>query len=224
MTELVACPECKKHLQVPEDLIGKKVQCPECKHTFTASISEPEEANTSTATATADSKTSKKPAWEKSNGALQKSSDSKSSKRKQNKDDDEDDRDDDDDDRPSRRRSRRSSRRSGYFVPHRGGMILAFGIIGLMGVSVLGIVAWVMGNHDLREIQEGRMDPEGEGMTQTGRILGMIATIFLIIAGVFACGAAVLYFSCIAMLLGLFGIGVAAAPKNLPPPGQRPGR
>jgi DNA-directed RNA polymerase subunit M/transcription elongation factor TFIIS len=38
MAHLISCPECAKHLQVPEDLIGSKVQCPECQHTFTAEL------------------------------------------------------------------------------------------------------------------------------------------------------------------------------------------
>jgi uncharacterized Zn finger protein (UPF0148 family) len=37
MAQLIKCPECQKPLQVPEDLLGTTVQCPECKNTFTAS-------------------------------------------------------------------------------------------------------------------------------------------------------------------------------------------
>ena len=37
MAQLIKCPECQKSLQVPEDLLGTTVQCPECKITFTAS-------------------------------------------------------------------------------------------------------------------------------------------------------------------------------------------
>jgi hypothetical protein len=60
-------------------------------------------------------------------------------------------------------------------APHRGGMILAFGIIGLAICFPFGIVAWVMGNNDLREIESGRMDPSGEGLTRSGKIIGIIA-------------------------------------------------
>ena len=38
MSQLIACPDCQKQLQVPDDLIGKTVQCPECKHTFAAAL------------------------------------------------------------------------------------------------------------------------------------------------------------------------------------------
>jgi hypothetical protein len=54
--------------------------------------------------------------------------------------------------------------------PHRGGMLLAFGIL-----------AWVMGNGDLKEMADGRMDPSGEGMTKAGKILGMIGCILHIV-------------------------------------------
>ncbi len=64
----------------------------------------------------------------------------------------------------------------GALRPHRGTMILVFGILGLVLCLVFGIVAWVMGNGDLREMREGRMDPAGRDMTQIGRILGIVAT------------------------------------------------
>jgi hypothetical protein len=65
--------------------------------------------------------------------------------------------------------------------PHRGGMILAFGIIGLVCCVIFAILAWVMGGGDLKEMAAGRMDRSGEGMTKAGKIIGMIATILQII-------------------------------------------
>jgi hypothetical protein len=80
-----------------------------------------------------------------------------------------------------------SSRRG--LAPHRGGLILVFGIVGLVsnglilgcGVFALliclpfGIAAWVMGHNDLREMAAGRMDPEGEGLTRAGKVIGIIS-------------------------------------------------
>ena len=60
---------------------------------------------------------------------------------------------------------------------HRGTMILVFGILGLVVCLPFGIVAWVMGNIDLKAMDAGTMDPEGRGTTQAGKIIGMIATI-----------------------------------------------
>jgi len=73
--------------------------------------------------------------------------------------------------------------------PHRGSVILAFGILGLVVCQLFGIAAWVMANSDLEEMRRGYMDPSGRDLTNTGRILGMVATILtiasLIIVAVF---------------------------------------
>jgi uncharacterized membrane protein len=87
----------------------------------------------------------------------------------------------------------------GYLKPHRGTMILVFGILGFVICFIFGIVAWVMGNNDLRQMQAGTMDPSGEGLTRAGKIVGMIAAILnivllglglLVTCGVIAAGAA----------------------------------
>jgi len=67
-------------------------------------------------------------------------------------------------------------------APHRGVLILVLGIIGIVCCFICGIVAWVMGNNDLREMAAGRMDREGQGLTQAGKICGMIGVILAIIA------------------------------------------
>lgn len=68
-----------------------------------------------------------------------------------------------------------------HLKPHRGTMILVFGVIGLVVCQPFGIVAWLMGNSDLREMRAGRMDPEGKDQTNAGRILGIVATVLLLI-------------------------------------------
>ena len=60
--------------------------------------------------------------------------------------------------------------------PHRGVIILVFGILGFVVCQFFGIAAWVMGNSDLEEIDAGRMDPSGRDLTKAGRICGMIGT------------------------------------------------
>ena len=65
--------------------------------------------------------------------------------------------------------------------PHRGGLILALGILGLVCCFICGIIAWVMGSNDLKEMAAGRMDPAGQGLTQAGKICGMISVILQII-------------------------------------------
>jgi hypothetical protein len=78
---------------------------------------------------------------------------------------------------------------------------------------VFSIIAWIMGNGDLAEIRSGRMDPDGEGMTQAGRILGIIAVILWGLAILLGLG----YFLCVfVFFVALFGAAV-----NAPPPNQR---
>ncbi|MAI67055.1 MAG: hypothetical protein CMJ26_04170 [Phycisphaerae bacterium] len=65
--------------------------------------------------------------------------------------------------------------------PHRGTMILVFGILGLITCFPLGIAAWVMGNGDLKKMDAGVMDPDGRGSTQAGKIIGMISVLLAIL-------------------------------------------
>lgn len=60
--------------------------------------------------------------------------------------------------------------------PHRGGVILALGLIGLVVCHPLGIAAWVMGKNDMAEMDRGYMDPSGRDLTKAGQIVGIVAT------------------------------------------------
>jgi predicted Zn finger-like uncharacterized protein len=96
-----------------------------------------------------------------------------------------------DEDRPRRRPHRRDAE------PHRGGLILTFGIISSATLFVcwplapvalgFGIAAWWMGQGDLRKIRSGAMDPDGEGTTQAGWICGIVGVCLNVIA-VLGCG------------------------------------
>ncbi len=82
----------------------------------------------------------------------------------------------------------RRSRRREYLQPHRGGTIMVLGILSFFVAGlILGPIAWVMGNADLKEIRAGRMDPEGESQTNTGRVCGMISTILHLVGLVGCC-------------------------------------
>ncbi len=68
--------------------------------------------------------------------------------------------------------------RSVRMRPHRGSVVLVLGILGLTLCVVFGIVAWVMGNKDLDAMRRGKMDPSGRGLTQAGRICGIISLVW----------------------------------------------
>ncbi len=75
--------------------------------------------------------------------------------------------------------------RSGLGRPHRGGLILALAIIGLVtGCVIPSAMAWIMGGGDLKKMERGEMDREGYGLTQAGKIIGQVMTIiFLVVIG-----------------------------------------
>lgn len=69
-----------------------------------------------------------------------------------------------------------------YVAGHRGGLILALGIISWATCCpIFGICAWVMGSADLRAMRSGRMDANGTGLTQAGQLIGMLHAILTII-------------------------------------------
>jgi hypothetical protein len=72
-------------------------------------------------------------------------------------------------------------------LPHRGGLVLTFGILSValtMFCGLLspiwgfgfGIPAWVMGHGDLKKMKSGMMDTSGEAITRAGWILGIVGT------------------------------------------------
>ena len=73
--------------------------------------------------------------------------------------------------------------------PHRGTVVLIFGILGWFICCGMGVVAWVMGHQDLQKMRAGVMDPEGKGITQAGYIIGMLS---VVIPGVVAVGMIIL--------------------------------
>jgi hypothetical protein len=112
-------------------------------------------------------------------------------------------------------------------------MILAFGIISIVAIFVVGgawfgvgpfaglgnllglvfgIMGWVMGGRDLKEINARRMDPDGRGMTQAGYIMGIIGTILHGLGMLCGCLA---FFGLLAFL--------GFAMNQAPPPGGVPG-
>ena len=81
-------------------------------------------------------------------------------------------------------------------APHRGVLILVLGILGIVCCFICGIIAWVMGNNDMREMDAGRMDPSGRGLTQAGKICGIVSVILQIMGFV------------IGFLMMLLGLGM----------------
>ncbi len=66
------------------------------------------------------------------------------------------------------------------FRPHRGGLILTLSLLGFACCQFFSVAAWIMGHADMKEINAGRMDPAGRGLTQAGMIIGIIGTLLMI--------------------------------------------
>jgi hypothetical protein len=125
MPQIVTCPECTKALQVPDELIGKTVQCPECKNTFPASLAAERDGDSDAGRA--DIKTTRSPGKDKKS----------KTKTRDRDDDDDDDRDHDDNDLDIAKRSRRRGE-------EKPGKVLAMGIMMLIGgiFAVLYSLIW----------------------------------------------------------------------------------
>jgi predicted outer membrane repeat protein len=160
MAEIITCPACQRKLQVPESFYGQTVQCPECRQLFVANPHAESVQATPPAAVPAPIAPPDVPPLGAS-GAY-------------------DERDELHDRLPLWRNT----------APHRGGAILALGIIALVipcADIICAPIAWIMGNNDLREIRAGRMDQSGEGMTQAGRIIGIVASVKAVFAYSLVC-------------------------------------
>jgi predicted Zn finger-like uncharacterized protein len=201
--EVAPCPQCQTRLSVMPGDLGLDVECPSCQTVFKAvrpgsapPAPPPAPPKRSVLESTDDTGT---PTSRRRRDDEEDDDRPSRRGRRRDEDDDEDDRpsrrgrrDEDDEDRP-RRKSRRR-RRGGSYEPHRGGMILTFGILGWVVCFIFGIMAWSMGSADLRKMDEGTMDPEGRGLTRAGQIIGMVQCILVMLCvpvyiGAFALGA-----------------------------------
>lgn len=212
MPIIIACPACQGKLRVGDALLGQRVRCPACNHTFDSPVEPVPPSPAPLAPqdlplqlSLDDPSSPLRPAPSGGKGGLVGAVEVKLSL---------------DDDlsgppppavpsppeatppsEPSRRPSPRwaDERERDWQVPDvrrrgprhdaepdRGAVVLALGIISLACVmvgcvapigAIVGLVAWIMGQTDLRKMKSGLMDDNGRGMTQAGWICGIIGVI-----------------------------------------------
>lgn len=182
--EIKPCPKCSARLSVAPSDIGVDVECPYCQAVYTAQRAGAPAPDRPIRRREEDRPSRRRP--------LAESEEEDRPSRRRRGEDDEDDRpsrrsrdedeDDEEDDRPRKKKRRRN------YEPHRGGLILGLGIASFIVCGIFtAIPAWIMGSADLKKIDSGRMDPDGRGLTQAGRILGIIATCLTAVALLFYC-------------------------------------
>jgi hypothetical protein len=69
--------------------------------------------------------------------------------------------------------------------PSRAGTVLVLGILSIVVCTVLGPIAWSMGNEELRRIDAGQTDGYARGNVTAGRVCGIIGTVLLLLTGFF---------------------------------------
>lgn len=74
---------------------------------------------------------------------------------------------------------------------HRGGLILALGLLGWILCPLCSLAAVVLGTSDLAAIRRGEVERDGEGTTLAGTILGgvQLAILALVLVAIAAAGA-----------------------------------
>jgi predicted RNA-binding Zn-ribbon protein involved in translation (DUF1610 family) len=238
MTTIIDCPTCTRKLNIPEDLLGRPVRCPDCGETFETAGDPSARALPSSAAippppaslpggpapaptpGTPHAVTAAVPgapaAGTRPCPVCGELIDAAAVRCRFCGEDLAEE-----DERPWERRRRWGVRRD--CEPHRAVLILVFGIvslvIGLLGLP-FGIAAWIMGHQDLKKMSAGAMDPEGRGLTLAGKICGLIGTIFQGFMVVFM----VFYFVAIfAILIPMTAPPPkAATPVAVPPPPVAP--
>ena len=160
----IPCSNCNQRLEIPAELAGQTIECPACNASLTVPALEP------TQPPTPKIRLSKPEAESAANevraGALQKEVASLKIKLTD------------------------AQSVKGTLPPHRGNMILTFGILGVVCCFPLGIAAWVMGRYDMQLIEDGVMDPAGASATKAGMICGMVACVIAVIGFVYQFNAA----------------------------------
>jgi hypothetical protein len=66
--------------------------------------------------------------------------------------------------------------------PSSGTSVLVWGVLSMLLCHLLGPVAWTMGNRELQRIDGGLVSPIGRGNVVAGRILGITATVIMVLA------------------------------------------
>jgi ribosomal protein S27E len=168
MHDVIRCPQCQKQLHVPEGCAGRRVKCPVCPSTFVAPAPGPAEPVEEAAILLEEAGEVDAPRKSRERDEDRRPRRKKRPPRRRSADDD-----DDEEDQDAFRYRRR-------LWPHRGGMVLALGILSLaVSFTVIGglkfaIITLILAYMDLGAMDRGEMDPRGRGTTRAGQVCAII--------------------------------------------------
>jgi hypothetical protein len=74
-------------------------------------------------------------------------------------------------------------RQQNYIYPPRSSTVLTLGILSLVVCSVMGPIAWAMGNEEIRRMDAGQTPQDQRGSVTAGRVCGIIASCMLMFGG-----------------------------------------
>jgi hypothetical protein len=175
----VQCPSCKRKLNAPDKLLGKRVKCPGCGNAFAVKPPEEEfvDAEPIVEPEPQDEAVQEKPRLRRSRdddgGRYE---EDRGRARRRNRDDEEED---EDEEAAPRRRRRRQ--------PHRGGLLLGLGISTLvlwccpLAGLIMAVIVANLAKKDLAEMAAGRMDKSGRGMTMAGNICAIVGAVLALL-------------------------------------------
>jgi len=154
---IVSCSSCQAQFQVSSDLVGKQGRCPQCQATFTIGGSsqspnpDPRQPGAAFPPPSADPRQPGSVPHPQQYPPQQ-----------------------------QQFYGAPMGMGSGRMEPHRGGLIIALALIGLLVFQPICIAAVVMGKADIQKMDAGLMDPMGRGTTQAGVIVSWIGIGFMV--------------------------------------------
>jgi hypothetical protein len=194
MPVTIACPHCRRTLDVPDELLGRTVRCQECRQVFTAGR-DPETGGFTPPARQNEEAPRRKPRKRRPRfesepcpycGEEVDLAEARCPGCGRDLEAEYEV-----DDRPWEEPG--EVRRD--IEPHRGGLVLTLGIVGLVMAGVMSpmfccpfvgmisafpatltVPAWVLGMRDLGRMRRGEIDPEGRASTQSGMICGIIGS------------------------------------------------
>lgn len=70
-----------------------------------------------------------------------------------------------------------------FVFPSRSSTILTLGILSLVVCSVMGPIAWAMGNEEMRRMDSGQTPDDQRSTATAGRVCGIVGSCFLMFGG-----------------------------------------